>query len=293
MSTSIRFAVNTNSFSEKSTPGEIGSLLKELGFDGVEWGLPSLEKAEKAAKEMAKASADNGLEIVGFINAGKLWETDLIRRWSDAVAPAEAKMLRVTPPWTAFDFNESLHQKDSFMDLVKLAQEGLANLVPLSQEYNIRYIVEMHMGNVAASACLARNLCEGFDPQAIGIIYDPANGVYEGHLRPRHAVELLGPYLAYVHAKNLIWEPDGNVELVNTVQRKRWKWRFSKLEEGIVDWVEVSFALNVINFNGWVSIEEFSEENKEQEITKWLAFLKECMASAPKKIEEPYTNFND
>lgn len=301
MSSSIHFAVNTNSFSDRfgyiinNTPEGIVSLLKKLGLDGVEWGLPEddLEKAAKVAKKLASISADNGLKVVSFINAGKLWKTDLIRRWSDIIAPTGIKMLRITAPFVAFDFNESLHQPDSFVDWIKRTHDGLANLVPISHGYGIRYVVEMHMSNTVASACLARQVCEGLDPSAVGIIYDPANGVYEGHLRPRHALELLGPYLAYVHAKNLIWQYTGDSAPITNINRAHWQWKTTQLANGIIDWVEVCFALNIVNFDGWISMEEFFQSNPERDISNGLAFLRDCVRTAPKKVEEPYTQFND
>lgn len=294
MPSSVCFAVNTNVFSEKLTPEDIASLLKKLGVDGVEWGLPEdLEKAAKAAKRMVKASRDNGLKVAAFINGGKLWEIDLMRRWSDIVAPTGVKMLRVTSAWVAFDFNESLHQRDSIVDLVKRTRDGMANLVPLSHEYGIRYVVEMHMGSTVSNACLARQVCEGLDPSAVGIIYDPANGVYEGHLRPRHALELLGPYLAYVHAKNLIWQYTGESAPITNINRAHWQWKTTPLANGIIDWVEVCFALNIVNFNGWISMEEFFCNDPERGIANGLSFLRDCVEAAPKKLERPFTQFND
>jgi len=294
MSISVRFAVNTNGLSKNQTPEAIASLLKKIGVDGVEWGLPEdLEKAAKAAPRMVKASMDNGLKIPAFLNAGKLWKTDLIRRWSDIVSLAGVKMLRVAVPWAAFDFNESLHQPDSIIDLIKRTRDGLVNLVPLSHDYGIRYVIEMHMGNVVSNACLARQVCDGLDPNAVGVIYDPANGVYEGHLRPRHALELLGPYLAYVHAKNLIWQYTGESAPITNINRAHWQWKTTPPANGMIDWVEVCFALSIVNFDGWISMEEFFRPDPENDIGNGLAFLKNCVNVAPKKIEQPFTQFND
>ena len=67
--------------------------------------------------------------------------------------------------------------------------------------------IETHFGNIAASASLAHRLVSQFDPQFIGVVYDPGNMVYEGYECWRTGFELLGPYLHEVHAKNATWVP--------------------------------------------------------------------------------------
>ena len=288
-----KYAVNTNSLPRDKEYGEIAKMLSKLKVDGVEWGLPSLEKAAAAAQEMAAVSRDNGLEIAGFINAGHIFKTDFIRRWSEAVAGAGGKSLRVAPFWSAWDYQESLHQKDSFTDLFRRTREGLEKAIPIGKEYGVRYVIEMHPGSVANSACLARKLLEGLDPAIVGIIYDPANGVGEGHLRPRNAAEILGPYLAYLHAKNLIWKEENDCLDDNGVKRARWTMQTVQLDKGILDWVEVFFALNITGFRGWISLEEFFRESPEKDISAGIAFLKKCASAAATELQKPFHTLND
>ena len=131
----------------------------------------------------------------------------------------------------------------------------------------------------------------GIDPDVVGVIFDPANGIQEGFLRPRHAAEVLGPYLAYVHAKNLMVFYAG--DLLAGPRRVKWESRVVPLECGMIDWVEVFFALNCVGFKGWLSVEEFFRGDVEAELSRGLAFLKECAAKAPTGPREPFTTFND
>ena len=202
--TEFKYAVNTNSLPKKMSYHEIVKILARIKVDGIEWGLPALEKAPTAVKEMAKVSDDYGLEILGFINAGHLWKIGLMKKWSEIVKSGGGKILRVSPPWVAHNFAESLHQPDSYTELAKRTRDGLEKLVPLGKEYSIKYVLEMHSGSITASAPLARQIMEGLDSNYVGIIYDPANGIHEGWLRPRNVVELLGDYLSYLHVKNII-----------------------------------------------------------------------------------------
>ena len=152
----FKYAVNTNGLKGLSYP-DMAELISATGADGVEWGLPpDLGEAAKAAKQMEKLSKDPGLEVAAYINAGHLWKTDLMRQYSEILASVGGKMLRVAPPWLAYNLDESIHQKDSFMDLCKLTRQGLENLVPLGKEYGIKYVIETHPGGLSASPVAAR-----------------------------------------------------------------------------------------------------------------------------------------
>ena len=253
-----KYAVNTNSLPKDMRYDQVAKLVASLKADGIEWGLPSLAEAPKAAREMAQATRDQGLEVAGFINAGNLCKTDEIVRWSEAVAGAGGKSLRISPYWVAWDYNESLHQRESFPAMFKKNRQGLEKLIPLGKKFGIRYVLETHVGNVVPGADLARRLLDGLDPEVVGIIWDPANGIGEGHLRPRTAIELLGPYLAYVHAKNVKWEKDPSDLEDNGCKRAKWTLKTCRLDEGILDWVESYFALNVTGFPDGLPWRSFS-----------------------------------
>ena len=104
-------------------------------------------------------------------------------------------------------------------------------------------------------------------------------------------VEILGEYLSFVHAKNLLWFEEG--QFTDPIVRKEWKLDVVPLDQGIIDWVEVFFALNCANYFSWISMEEFFQDNTEDELRKGLSFLNKCTEKAPKNPEEPWTTFND
>jgi len=288
----FKYAVNTNRLKDMNY-GDIAKLCARLGFDGIEWGLRDDDLNKSAVKEMDRVTLGEGLEVAAYINAGHLWKKDVMRQYSDLVAAANGRMLRVAHPWLAYNFDESLHQRESFMDLFQRARDGLEMLQDFSKEYGIRYVLEMHGGSLCASAPACRRLMDGLDPQAVGVIFDPANGILEGFLRPRHSAEALGPYLAYVHAKNLMLFYAGEL-LDKGPKRAAWDRRTTSLDGGMIDYVEVFFALKCVGFGGWISAEEFfTSETAEQDLPRGLAFLKECEAAAPPGPQAPYTTFND
>jgi len=290
----FKYSVNTNGLSRKYSRPEIVKMLQRLGADGIEWGLPKLDEAAAAIKEMAHLAKEEGLEVAGYINGGKLWKRDEMRRWAEVVASGGGKSLRVSHPWIAWDYRESLHQRSSYQEIFQLAHDAIPECVELSRKTGVRFLVEMHSGALTASALAAANLLHGVDPQCFGVIYDPANSLLEGNMRPRNEVEVLGPYLGYVHAKNVMMCFDGRM-LDGPVSRAKWTYRLTDLDCGMLDWVEVMFALKAGGYQGFVSSEEYFQEgdNQEEQIRRGVAFLKACEQAAPAKPEPPFSAFND
>lgn len=289
---SFKYAVNTNTFKGKLSSAEVVKLCAEAGADGIEWGLRALETARADACEMHKLTADAGLEVLGYLNAGRMWKEDLMRRWSEAVAGCGGRTLRVAHPWFAWDYTESVHQPDNYLDLVQRSADAIRMLESLSREYGIKYVLETHSGSVAADPWAVRYLMKDVDPNCVGVIYDPANTVIEGFIRPRGACELMGPHLAYVHAKNLVFVPRS--AFLETADPPRMQWTMQRvfLDQGMVDFVEVFFALKLSGFSGWISLEEFVTQNYVREISEGIGFLKRCAQSAPARLLEPFSAFN-
>ena len=287
----FRYAVNSNSL-QGWRPADVASLVKRCGYEGVEWGFAPDGDPKAQARDMARAAKDEGLEVAAFINAGPVWKEDVVRRYSEAAALGGGRFLRVAHPWLAYNFDESLHQRDAFMTLFKKTREALERLAPLSKEYGIRYVLEMHGGSLTASASACRHLMDGLDPTTCGAIFDVANGINEGFLRPRHSAEVLGPYLAYVHAKNLTLEDDPPLE-EGGLRRRQYHGQVVPLDAGLIDWVEAFFALKCVDFSGWVSVEEFWREDPEPMLVEGLRYLKACAEAAPEGPRPPFTTFND
>ena len=289
----FKYSVNTNILRNNLSSAEIVDLCLKAGADGIEWGLKNLEDAPNDILEMNKLTTDAGLEVLGYLNAGAMWKEDLMRRWSDALANCDGKTLRVAHPWFAWNYDESLHQPDKYLDLVKRTKDALKILESLSYEYKIKYVLEMHSGSIAADPWAVRYLMEDIDPECIGVIYDPANTLLEGFIRPRGACELLGEHLAYVHAKNLIFVPMNSYTETMKPGRMQWEFKRTFLDQGMIDYVEIFFALKYSAYKGWISLEEFVTKNYVQEISESIRFLKECAKAAPETPCEPFSNFNN
>jgi sugar phosphate isomerase/epimerase len=126
----------------------------------------------------------------------------------------------------------------------------------LCRQYGVKGLIETHHVTIAASASAAYRLVEGFNPDHIGVLYDPGNMVYEGFENYRMGMELLGPYLAHVHVKNAVWRQTGAAE----DGAARWAGGWSPIKQGIVPWKQVIEDLRAVRYDGYLGVEDFSGE---------------------------------
>jgi sugar phosphate isomerase/epimerase len=70
------------------------------------------------------------------------------------------------------------------------------------------------------------------------------------------AIDILGPYLAPVDAKNTAWV------LKDRPACGPWRWEtsHSRMREGITDWKAIMGALQAAGFDGWVSLEGLTDQ---------------------------------
>jgi sugar phosphate isomerase/epimerase len=120
----------------------------------------------------------------------------------------------------------------------------------------VKALVEIHHGTICPSASLAHRLVSSFDPELVGMIFDPGNMAQEGFEDYRIGAELLGPHLAHVHLKNAAFERPKGPGI--------WKPRWAPLEDGVVDFGLLFEALDALDYSGWLVIEDFSGAPPEQ-----------------------------
>lgn len=261
---------------------EAAGLLKELGYDGVEWRVHSgpsdtpvqtdfwrgnkatvdIERIMELAGEVKKISEDNGLEIIGLGTYLSFKLLDDVKRCMEAAAIMGAGSIRVSPP--LYDGSKN------YNDLLDRALEGYAKIEELAKQYKVQANIEIHPGNICSSASLAYRLVSNFDPEWIGVIIDPGNMIFEGYEKWQMGLEVLGPYLSFVHVKNAVWKENSILE----DGTKLWKPVVAPLKEGYVSWREVMSMLDKVGFSGWMSLEDFAQGETQAKLTDDLAYLK-------------------
>lgn len=246
-------------------PIETAALLKTLGYDGVEWrctadagdrSKPSFwsgNRTSMTAEEIIRRAPElkaTGLAMPSLgsyiaIDSCTFADAELHMR---AAAAIGAKNLRIS----AGQYGRA---PGKFWDLFKKARENYAKLADLAAKHNVRAVIETHMGQLGPSVSKARAIIEGLNPKHVGIMWDPANQVFEGSETYKMALEIAGEYLAEVHAKNSRWVPGEE-----TSGYRSWLYQSAPLRNGIVNWPELIKVLKDTGYNDWIIFEDFSTE---------------------------------
>jgi sugar phosphate isomerase/epimerase len=266
------------------TPEEAVRELKDAGYDGVEWrvthvpesvrseepsfwgnNLCTLEPTQEDARRARTLAEDAGLEVAGlgtYIEVGDLEATEEAMRFART---AGAERVRV---------GVGKADDGSYSEMFGAAKRFLTGVEALSGEHQVKAVVEIHHGTICPSASLAHRLVSDFDPERIGVIFDPGNMAHEGFEDYRIGLELLGPHLAHVHLKNAAFERPGGGGV--------WKPRWSPLDDGVVDFDRLFTALSEFGYDGWLVVEDFSDARPSREALRYnLKVIEDLIDGVP------------
>jgi len=263
------------------TVEEVPKVLAELGYEGVEWRVaqvPSeikeinywrgnkatldVTKLLEEAKRAKKLCDDYGLKVSAlgtYLRCNS--DPDQIINAMKAAQILECSQIRVGVP-----------RYDGSIDYNKLfskALEEYKNVEKLAKEYGVKTNIEIHMRTICPSASSAYRFVSNFDPEYVGVIYDPGNMVHEGFENWQMGLELIGSYLAHVHVKNACW-----FVISEEYGAKRWRPMHSPLREGMVHWRDVLLALRKIGYREWLSFEDFSAGDTISKLRDNILFMK-------------------
>ena len=283
----MKFAVFTVS-TPTYTPEEAIAKLKEIGYDGIEWrvvdeapysGPPGFWKGNRCTlplstlvdeaariRQLTDAAGLGVPAIASYVKCDNPAGADLAMRGAVALGVSQ---LRIQVPGYSAD--------QPFQSLWDTAREQYKRIAQLADEHDVRALIELHHRTICPSASSARLFLDGFDPEHVGVIHDAGNMVHEGFENYRLGLEILGPYLAHVHLKNARWFPTRYLP----DQSVEWKADWAAVRKGIVDVRALFHAMYAINYDGWVTLEDFSIERPlDDRLTENLAFVKAVDAEA-------------
>jgi len=278
------FTVSTPEFDFEETARR----LSELGYDGVEWRVgdpPPIQPPEHHNFEnrywsfnkstldinyierdasIVKELCDHyGLEICSLsanYNPSKFEEVKSIIIAADKIGCRQIRLFGTFYDGTR-NYNEMLE------DLI----EDTKKLIPLSEEFNVKMIFEIHAGFIIPGASSAYRFASHFDPKNVGIIYDAGNLIYEGLENPKMGLEILGPYLSHVHLKNAVWQ-DKSTDCDGT---RYFEPTSADMNKGYFDIKKLIQLLKEINYKGFLSTEDFSlTKSTEQKLIDNIKFLR-------------------
>jgi sugar phosphate isomerase/epimerase len=282
----VQFAVFTVSLPEW-TPAHAVERLAALGYDGVEWrvidepphdGPPGFWRGNRCSWPLATLvddapriralSNEHGLAMPNLGTYVSCFDLDAIERAFAGAAALGVPSTRVLTP--------NYDGREPYLALRDRSRAAFDDVAVLAARYGVRALVEIHMGTILPSASAAAQFCTPFDPAHVGVLHDAGNMVFEGYEQYRLGLELLGPYLAHVHVKSARWTPtgtrgDGSI---------RWAPSFAPLREGSVDLVALAKALAAVDYDGWLSFEDFSTDRPlDERVADNLTYVQETFGA--------------
>jgi sugar phosphate isomerase/epimerase len=285
----MKFALFSGSAPEWSPP-ELARVLHQQGWDGVEWRVvdqaasatPGFWAGNRAtfpqtglaglAGAVREATEGAGLAHAAIAGYASVTDAAAIEDLFAGVAACGVSRARVAVP-------KAPHEA-AFGALFEATRRDLARVATQARRHGVQALVQIHHGNVASTASGARRLVEGIDPAEVAVIHDLGNLTVEGReglgtYRP--GLEILGPYLAHVHVKNVTWtpgpaQPDGTVD---------WSWSWAPLATGLGDVKAYLRSLVAVGYDGWITVENFTTERPLAErLAGDLSYLRAALAVA-------------
>ena len=263
---------------------EQARLLQKLGYDGIElrvrrvpenrrreppscWGVHvndiTPENFLGKAPEIQSVLNEHELSLAGIASNAGCNDLEQVQLLLDGALAVKAPFIRVG---AAAGYDGTRPYREIFGETVA----GYAKCLELSKGSGVKILLEIHGHTIHPSASMAFRVMEQFDPADVGVIYDPQNMVKDGFETTRLAMDLLGPYLAHCHVgahRPFPGESDEN----GTVN---WTWEGCSMGEGLYFFPEMVRCLRDLNYQGYVSVEDFRDLPPEQKYGEALSYLK-------------------
>ena len=262
---------------------EICRLLQKQGYEGVEWRVRytrddligkgfsfwgehksdlSPDNLLAKAAEVKRITEDHGLAMPLIASNLLANESDKIEKLAEGVAKLGPIPIRLGAP-RPYDRTVNYHE------LYKEALDAYAAALEIIKPYGLKIIIEIHGGTIMVSASLAYRIASRFSPSEMGVIYDINNMAKDGFETFRMGMELLGDYMQHCHAGG--WRPvEGQRHENGTLD---WGYEGCDLAESIMDVPLFLSDLKAVDYQGFVSIEDFRPIDPEAKLEAQIDYL--------------------
>lgn len=283
----MKISATTVMMPEHDLP-ETARVLAGLGFDGAEWRCRHIPESQRdkpyspwgnvkndlspanlaeRGEELMAVSAAHGLAVVGLATAMGADELDEVRRVAEGCARWGIPMFRLGAPRR---YSPDVNYRELLDDSIRAFGAALG----ITRDVGVKVILEIHRGTVACSASQAYLVVREFDPDDVGVIFDIANmSLGEGYEPWGMGLDLLGPYVAHVHAAGGRVSAgerrdDGQMTCV---------WETCDLADSFYDVPAFIRALQARDYAGFISLEDFRSEPVELKLARNLAYLRQLV----------------
>ena len=213
---------------------ELGRLVKDLGFDGIELPVRPVfqvepENAAVGIPAAARVLGDCGVKICSI--AGPADEQTVA-----ACAKAGIPIIRI---------GVSIERDIGYMATEAKAQKEFDRMIPMLERYHVTLGIQNHCDRFVCNAMGLRHLIERYDPKHIAAVWDPAHCGLNGEL-PELAADILWPHLCMVNLKNAYWLRTNGPE----AEAAQWRSFWTTGRHGLASWPAVASELKKRNYAG-------------------------------------------
>ena len=221
-------------------------LLKELGFDGVEFDSPNGFDLQ----EVLDAMGDSGLPIHGVVDSVHWRETlgdpdPAVRAAGVAGLETAIRDAKAYGATSALLVPAVVNEKISYADAYTRSQNEIRKVLPLAKELDIKIAFENVWNKFLLSPLEFARYIDEFESDMVGAYFDVGNVVTYGW--PEHWIQTLGDRIIKLDIKEFSRSKQ-NEEGPSAGFRV-------KLGEGDCNWPVVVDALEAIGYSGWATAE--------------------------------------
>lgn len=234
----IKKAVKIGMVGVPGTLAEKMTVLKELGFDGLELNSPGGPEPE----EVRKAVEVSGIPIHGVVDSIH-WKTRLSDPDEEVRQKALEGLVTAIKASKAYGGTSVLLvpgvvSKDvTYDECWERSIEQIKKALPIAKEQNIQILMENVWNNFLTDPKETARFIDELDSDMVGAYFDVGNTVK--YSPPHEWVPILGPRIKKLDIKDY-----GNGKGFG-----------AKLLEGDVDWPKVMAELREIDYQGWATAE--------------------------------------
>ena len=251
---------------------EILDKLSEIGYDAIEIRIAddgihlSTSYTDEDISAVKNIVAEYGFivtDLAGYAKLGYDWdraskEIDTMIKTGRAADKLGSRYFRIKV--------RGYDSEIGYEKIRELFRQQLEEVIRRLKKEGIEAIpvIEQHGGgDMAHSTAILIDLLRGFDPENIGVMFDPGNSVKNGWLPLDLQIDIVKDYIKHVHVKNYEWDPERPGEVIP-----------SSLDKGIIDWVEAVKILSRFGFDGYYSLEDFRKILPEVKAKEAFDFFK-------------------
>ena len=222
-------------------------LVKDLGFDGIEFNSP----VAHSIQDLLKAKAASGIEIPTLVNKDH-WSKPLsdpdpeVRKFIIDSCTKSLQEVKELGGDTLLVVPGVVNEKVSYKTAYDNALDSVRKLIPAAEKTGMKIGLENVWNNFILSPIEAARFVDEINHPLVGWYFDIGNVLRYGW--PEHWIEVLGKRIFKLHIKEFSREKMNNEGL--------WKGFNVELTKGDIDWATVMKKVREVNYKGqWITVE--------------------------------------